>query len=635
MQNIPRNIRARALPLPYLGLLLLFTCAICFCAGRAHSQGHALFNTHPSSLNKTPSAEEAFKLTLSHTPNTLNLAWTIAPECYLYAKSLQAELTLPDGEKVELLKAVPFPKAEILSDPAFDNAAIYRDSLVVSLPFESILQTIEEAQATLRLTLHYQGCATSGFCYPPMKQDYKLSIHDQQIKEISSQSPTITAQLSPEENASSVKNKTKSPKSAFHTILTFFGFGILLTFTPCVLPMIPILFGVIVGQKHLNTRKAFYLSLTYVICMALTYAIAGMIVASLGKNLQAYLQQPAVLIPFAALFAYLGFTQIGLFKLSLPGQFYLKNLLHALHAKQESGSYLGAGIMGILATLISSPCVTPPLIAALGYISQNGNVILGGSALLALGLGMGCMLLVMGTIGGKYVPRSGPWVQAVNQTVAIILFSLSVYLLDRLYHGSALLVLWGIICLYAAWCLKTFQRSNHNCSGRFGVFIFMYGLVLFWGALRGESDPLQPLRADLWGKSAPHLIAPSLTTTTIRTLPEFIALQSPLQNQTHSHPLMLIFYADWCQSCQYFEGQVLAKPTVRSQLSPWSIVRVDLTHYNESSQQLLKHFDLIGPPAVLFFNEQGSEIRTCRLTGEISPPVFLKTLAECQILTHQ
>jgi len=328
--------------------------------------------------------------------------------------------------------------------------------------------------------------------------------------------------------------------------------------------MIPILGAIIMGSKKLSTSKAFGLSLCYVLSMAFTYAIAGIVAALLGKNLQAFLQKPGVILSFAALFIYLGLVQLGIGHIALPQSWQTR--VSSWQSKQSGGTYLSTIIMGILATLIASPCVTPPLITALSYISQTGNVLLGGSALFILGLGIGTPLLIVGTVGGKYLPKSGPWMVWVSKCFAILMFGLSLWLIDRVY----------------------------------------------------------PLGNLIPGRQAHH--SETLHFQVIHTIDELNKLQNAAIKM--GQPLLLDFYADWCVSCRYLEQTVFPDPRVQSQLTGWILIRANITAYDKENQALLKKFDLVGPPAILFFDKKGIELTNYRVIGEITPAEFSAQLEQ-------
>jgi thiol:disulfide interchange protein DsbD len=586
------------------------------------------------SVPKVLTIDAAFNFNLQHEQTTLRAEWQIAPSCYLYKEQIRINLVQPNGDEVSLIRPQDLPPAKEINDPYFGTQGIYHQLVVIPVSLDNVIKDI--VQKNLVIQVHYQGCAESGFCYPPTTKWYDIKIANRQIVEVSplekspyaAQAPAqVTAE--PATNAPS-KFRLSLPQmpnvaelqagNHFLAILaTFYVFGILLTFTPCVLPMIPILLGVIVGQKHLNTRKAFWLSLSYVLSMAVTYAIGGIVAATLGKNLQAYLQQPGFIISFAALFVILALMQLNILRFNLPHALRLKDILTKIHAKQESGTYIGAAVMGVLATLISSPCVSLPLIGALSIISSTGNILLGGSALLALGLGMGTIMLAIGTLGGKYFPKSGPWMHHVNQIFAVIMFGICLWLLDRLYHGPWLLVLWGVLCLFAAWCLRSFTtRSGWN--GRFGIVFVIYAIILFWGALLGEEDPLKPLAYNPWKSANQVTTAAPLNYQTINSIAGLATVQEKARKQ--DRPLLVIFFADWCISCKHIEHEVLTDPEVQKHLAAWDLVKADVTSNSEANQLLLKKFGLIGPPAILFFAKDGSELITFRVIGETNAASF-------------
>ena len=569
--------------------------------------------------------ESAFVLDVTFEGNVLKANWNIAPDCYLYQNSIK--FTLNASDKTEHLPINSFPDGIEINDPTFGNLITYQHALSLNVDLSKALQKTNQSLSIL--TIEYQGCAKSGFCYPPVVKSFDLKISDHQLTSIA-----ITTDKSSNTTADHTKNESKSkliddaklaqpPATTvgyLSSIGTFYLLGLLLTFTPCVWPMIPILAGVIVGQSHLNTRKAFWLSLCYVLSMALSYAIAGVIAASLGKNLQASLQHPAIIISFSILFALLGLMQLGIIRINMPPHFRLKDILHALHAKQESGTYIGAAIMGMLATVISSPCVTPALIFALGYISHSGNVLLGGSALLAMGLGMGSILLIIGTLGGKFLPRSGPWMHHVNQVFAIIMFGLSIWTLDRFYHQPWTLVLWGILCLFIAWCMNTFRKSA-NVSARFGVLFVVLALCFFYGAYRGDKDP-QAVFASFAGHPQEISKDKFQTITTDSELNDLLS-----KARQASKPALVVIYADWCVACQHMEHEVFSSSQVLTQLQNWVLIRVDVTTFNANAETILKKFDLIGPPAVLFFSPDVAELTKYRIIGGVPKKQFLAQLA--------
>lgn len=568
---------------------------------------------HPAradlSFPKVLGPDEAFQLDLTHHDATLNLNWHISPECYLYRESITVELIKNDKKSFSLLNETTLPQGKSIQDPTFGEQVIYTHFLTLDLDLNEVLKASNHQP--LIIEVNYQGCSETGFCYPPMTKFFKITSQNQKIEKITSyhnEQATLETET---------KAEKSRPSSLPSTAATFYFLGLLLSFTPCVLPMIPILFVVIVGQGHLNTRRAFSVSLCYVLSMATTYAIAGIIVAKIGKNLQALMQKPLVLIIFAAFFVYLGFMQLGIGKISLPSKW--RDWLHAHHTKQSSGTYIGAIVMGILATLIASPCVSAPMMGALLYISQSNDMLLGGTALFALGLGMGTPLIAIGTLEGKFLPKKGPWMHTINKIFALILFGLSIWLLGRLLPGPVTLALWGLLSLLTAIWMGTFSLQP-NRSGRFGVLFLVYAGLLFWGSWHGNENPLNPLCMNSWQIFSPALPKSKIHFETIDSLDGLN--EQLILIEKHQEPLLMVVHADWCASCKNFERQVLADPQIQKKLSNYRRVAVDVTKNDEANQLFLKKFDLVGPPAVLFFDKNKNELPKYRIIGDISSHAF-------------
>lgn len=526
--------------------------------------------------------DQAFRLAVFFDKTALNAQWDIAENHYLYQSKLKITLLKP----IHTSLTPDFPPAQRINDPYFGQQAVYSQSLLLSIPLENLNNT------TL-LRIDYQGCGQD-LCYPPTSRWFAVSFDH-------------IAAISPPESTTPIQKKAKPPSIPFSmiTVLAFFLLGLLLSLTPCVLPMIPILLGLIVGQKQLSTSKAFWLSLSYVLSLSTTYALIGLSVATLGRNLQAYFQQPLIVSTFAGVFFYLGLTQLGIARFSSL----------TINLKPRGGTYLGAILMGALATLISSPCVSAPLIAALSYIAKSGNLLLGASALFATGLGMGTLLLALGTLGGKYLPKAGKWMQQVNQLFAMMLFGIGLWLLSRLLPGSVMLILWGLFCLLIAFCLNTFNRQD-SIRSRLGVFFLLYALLLFWGAAQKQSHPLYLLT---WQKASPLPFVSVTTTSALAKIKQ--------QAKENKQPLLLVFHADWCTICQRL-NKLWTDPDIKQHLAGWQFVKADITLYNQNSQQLLNQFNLIGPPAILFFDKNGQDKQ--RITGDIAKSAFLAQLQKME-----
>ena len=559
-----------------------------------------------------PPAEEVFQLSVKQLdPNTFTADWNIKKGFFLYKDRIK--FTEPPGSNFHL-GAIPFPEALQRKDAQGKTYIIYRDKL--TLPVAVLGSQPGEAL----LDVHYQGCSDEGFCYPPQTSQVKLTIDNQlaltdiAIENNDKVSPVEESLLSESDKLS----KLFSANNWVIIILSFFGFGLLLSFTPCILPMVPVLSGIIVGHgKNLSTSKAFFLSLTYVLSMSVTYAAVGAIVALMGSNLQIAMQSPWIISLFSLIFVLLALSMFGFYELRLPTSWQAK--LASATRSQNGGHYLSAAIMGSLSTLILSPCVTAPLIGALGYIAQTGNVILGSLSLFFLSLGMGTPLLLIGLSAGKLLPKAGQWMNTVKSFFGVMLLGVAVYLMERILPGPLIMVLWSALAIFSGIYMGALTRSESNhdkfCQA-LGIILLIYGLLILIGASQGKSNPLQPLastnKIDLQQK-------PMEVVTT------FNELQQALTNAKGT-PVMLDFYADWCASCKVIANTTLQDSSIQSALRNFVVLKVDLTSNNADSRAILNHFNVVAPPTFIFINAQGEELNRLRLVGEVSTSVFYANL---------
>jgi thiol:disulfide interchange protein DsbD len=389
----------------------------------------------------------------------------------------------------------------------------------------------------------------------------------------------------------------------------FFGFGLLLTFTPCVLPMIPILSGIIAGEgKRLDKSRALVLSGTYVLAMALTYAIAGVAAAYVGSLLAAYLQNVWVLGAFAAVFVFLALSMFGLYELRLPRA--LEQRLHAAHGRLRGGRLASVAAMGVLSAVIVSPCVSAPLAGALLEISRSGDMVLGGGALFAMALGMGVPLMVVGVSEGALLPRAGAWMVAIRKFFGLMLLAVAVWILSPVLPPFAGMLAWSALALGLAALLRRVPLA--------AAFPAVFGVALLVGALAGSRDPLRPLAVFTAG--TPH--STPVAWTRVASLDE---LQKHLQ--APGRPVVLDFYADWCVSCKEMESFTFSDPKVRAELDRMLLLQVDVTANNDDDKALLKRFSLFGPPGIVFFDAEGREIKGLRVIGYQNAERFLRTLS--------
>jgi thiol:disulfide interchange protein DsbD len=400
--------------------------------------------------------------------------------------------------------------------------------------------------------------------------------------------------------------------------------GILLAFTPCVFPMVPILSGIIVGQgEQLTPLKAFWLSLVYVLAMALTYTVAGVLAGLFGQNLQAVFQNPWIISAFVLVFIALALSMFGFFELQLPGR--LQTRLSEVSGQQQGGSLWGVAVMGFLSALIVGPCVAPPLMAALIVIGASGDAWLGGSALFALSMGMGLPLIAFGVSAGKLVPRAGAWMVVVRQVFGVGLLALAIWMLERILPGGIIMLLWGVLAIGCGIYLGAFDALSAEVSGwkrlwkTLGLVLVLLGAAEIIGAAAGGDYWLRPLESFRSGKAAASVQEPSA----FQRIKSVADLEAAVQQaQAANQVAMLDFYADWCVECIRMERNTFHEPEVQTLLAAMRPLQADVTANDEIDQQLMREFGIIGPPAILFFDRKGQEMKAWRLIGYFPPEEF-------------
>src|SRR5665647_732054 len=572
-----------------------------------------------------PSADYVFRLRVSPgAAAALVLNWTIAPGNYLYRDKIAAAGA--GGSPIE----VSTDSGEIKDDPSFGETEIYRDRAQAVVAAKLLPQDGD-------IVVTFQGCAERGICYPPVKKTVDprtMSVVGGSAKsELTSSSGTdpvqdATAEISfapLDEPASPAPEQARLQGNIFAVLLAFSGFGLLLAFTPCVFPMIPILSGMLARSgDRLTARRGFVLSGTYVLAMALAYAALGVVVAWSGQNLQAALQTPAVLVAMSAVFLALAVSMFGYYDLQIPQSWQTRL---SGKASSRSGSLGGAAIMGFGSALIVGPCVTPPLAAALVYVAQTGDVLRGASALFALGLGMGLPLLVFGTFGAGILPKSGPWLAHVKRLFGFVFAGLAIWIVSRILPDRVVAVLWaaivGSVAAYLAAVVIPVpgQRPSRAVTATVGVLVV--GIVLIGQSL---ADSLR-LPPGFGYVSASGFIATAepaefKIVTTPRTLDEAIA-----RAKQAGRPVILDFSAKWCVECQVMDRTVFADPAVSKRLRDFDLIRADATDYNDDSRSLMKRFGVVGPPTVIFLEAgNGREAADARIIGPVDPSTFLDHL---------
>jgi thiol:disulfide interchange protein DsbD len=557
-------------------------------------------------------AAEVFQVAVKKVdPNTFVIDWQVKPHYFLYSERIKL---VPQPDSNISLGTIRFPSTLIKTDKQGHKYTVYRNNL--SIPVGILGNKPGEAL----LDLYYQGCADDGFCYPPEIKQIKLSIDDKlAISEVTLEKIEKSSVVPSVESGSEI-SKVFANHSWAMILLIFFGFGLLLSFTPCILPMVPVLSGIIVGHgKTVTTRKAFFLSLSYVLSMSITYAIFGAVVASLGANLQVNMQNPWAISLFSLIFILLALSMFGFYEFKLPESWQSK--IAGSSRTQRGGHYLGAAIMGCLSTLILSPCVTAPLIGVLTYIAQTHNVLLGSLTLFVLSLGMGTPLLLIGTSAGKWLPESGSWMNAVKAFFGVLLIAVAIYLMARILPPAITMLLWSSLLIFSGIYAGALKHAITNqekfCQG-VGIILLVYGLLILIGASMGSINPIQPL-ANL---EAATIETSSIDTNKTQTVE---SIESEI-DQANGKPVMLDFYADWCVSCKVMETTTFKNKHVRTALSHFKVIKIDVTANNSNNKAIMDHFKVVAPPTFIFFDAQGKEIPNLKLVGESSAGPFLKIL---------
>jgi thiol:disulfide interchange protein DsbD len=534
-------------------------------------------------------------------PDAIEVRYVIAKGYYLYRDKLRFTLepaTLGKG-------SAQLPQGLVHKDEFFGETRIYRDVVTITLP---IRRDAQPARAVL--TAVSQGCADVGVCYVPVEQKAELQLV----------AATGAGAADGAASATTAKGEDAQIADLFHgdtwlLILSFFGFGLLLSFTPCVLPMVPILSGIIIGQGQKMTRThSLLLSVAYVLGMAITYTLAGVAAGLSGALLSAALQNPWVLGTFAAVFVALALSMFGFYELQLPTA--LQSRLAGASGRLHGGHYAGVFVMGALSALIVGPCVAAPLAGALLYISQSGSAALGGSALFAMALGMGVPLLAVGASAGTLLPKTGPWMETVKRFFGVMLLAVAIYLVSPVLPVTAQMLAWAALLIFTGIDLRAID-SLPPAAGTFarlskaaGVIVLVAGIAYLLGALSGSRDVLQPLsglRSTATGAPA----GPGVAFQRVVNSAELDAAIAAARGKT----LMLDFYADWCISCKEMERYTFTDPEVQARLAGMVKIQADVTANTAEHKELLKRFRLFGPPGIVFFDPAGREIQGVRVIG--------------------
>lgn len=610
----------------------LILTSLCFATTPLANAQESIFNT-PASLfsndNEFLKVDDAFIFDFHQQKNQLEVSFNIADGYYLYRH--QFKFTSENATIVP----VNLPQGERHEDEFFGVQQIFTGQLAFTID-------ITQAQSDANVTIRYQGCAKKGLCYPPTKQTVEVSevkqiatpankaknilsaLGSNSEDEINTPSASSTSNTNSQSNQIQSNNANSSEQhqladmlksdSVWLTLVAFFVGGLLLSFTPCVFPMYPILTGIIVGQgDKLSTKRAFALSFAYVQGMAVTYTLLGIVVAIAGAQFQAMFQHPIVLVALSLLFIFLALSMFGTFNLALPSSW--QNKLNQLSSNQKGGSYFGVLVMGAISGLVASPCTTAPLTGALLYISQSGDILLGASALYALSLGMGLPLLVLGSSGGKLLPKAGNWMNVIKNIFGLLLLAVPIFLLERFLPLIVIDILWVLLILATAGYFYTVNQASAKTFG-FGLRSILIFLVFFIGANKAY-QLVYPVTNNV-------LVSPQTEHRGFEHVKNLTEMNQAIATaNAQGKTVMVDLYADWCVACKEFEEYTFFEAKVQKALADTVLLQIDLTDTgSKDSVELMSKFEIFGLPSILFFDLTGNELSQRRVTGFMEADEF-------------
>ncbi|MDO6834981.1 protein-disulfide reductase DsbD [Pseudoalteromonas carrageenovora] len=566
--------------------------------------------------------EQAFVFDFDQQGSTLFVGWDIAPDYYLYKKKIEI---IAKGANIQVGDS---GSGEIIEDEFFGKTEVFFNAV-------SVVSKLSDITEGAIVKVRYQGCAKAGLCYPPEVISIPLSvINTEEPKNINqtNSNDVATAQSTfaalNEKPTELVKVNSNEPEkelsfteqlasqSLITNLLIFFVVGVGLAFTPCVFPMFPILSSLIAGQQNLSTKKAFALSFVYIQGMAVTYAALGLVVAALGGQVQGYLQHPFVLISFSLLFVLLAMSMFGWYEIKLPSSMMSK--LTQVSNNQKGGNYVGVFLMGVLSGLIASPCTTAPLSAALLFVAQSGDYLVGGLTLYVLSLGMGLPLLLLGTSGGKLLPKAGGWMEQVKTLFGFIMLVVPLILLERIVDADIILLMAGLLALATALYLHYWQSAQAQSKLK---------TVLWFSAILLALTGFTLTKNYIWPQQnqTTHF---NTQTNEFKKVADLAELKEAVaQASDEGRMVMVDLYADWCVACKEFEHYTFPDAKVQSEFNHFQLIQVDLTSSDNSTIELMEEYTVFGLPSILFFNTQGEELSTQRVTGFLNADDFATHLA--------
>ena len=546
----------------------------------------------------------------------------IAQDIYLYAEKVTLEVI---GDNGVTIKNIISPKSVEHHD---EQTYLKSPTFLVELQRNTDIVGIK----TITFKLSYQGCSEQGLCYEPLSKEYSFDVDTLALSVIVEKMEVKTEELLTDEKLIKAAQITPDPEERSESdaiadtigsgnialiLATFFGFGLLLAMTPCVFPMIPIISGLIISQgEGITMKKAFMLSLVYVLAMAVAYTIAGVLAGLFGANLQAALQTPWVIYSFSFVFVALAFSMFGFYELKLPDSFVSK-----VSSASHGSGYVGIAIMGFLSALIVGPCVAAPLAGALVYIGQTGDAVLGGMALFSMSIGMGIPLIVVGVSAGKFMPKPGAWMTMVSAIFGVMMLGVAVWMLERVVDEYITMLLYAILGIGFAIYLGALDKGGHIFKKSVAIVLFFYSLALLMGVLGGSKSMARPL----------EFLKPQAVTAMIKTETshaEFIKITSlkeldDILANNKGKKIMLDFYADWCTACKELEEVTFSNAEVKVKMDEFVLVQADVTANGEEEKALSQKYGVFGPPAIIFFDEESTVQKAKTIIGFIEPGEFL------------
>ena len=575
-----------------------------------------LGNTAETQNDEVLSIDDAFKFSLIVDKNNqLSALWSIADKHYLYKNKVKFELIEGNGFTLDQ-PDLPAGKAKH-DDYLGDYEAYYHD-LNINIPISGS----GDSSKPLAVKVIYQGCSEAGICYPKVTKNIELdisSVSDSAIATPALASAAKTSQTK-QSGVQSEQDALAGMLSSDNTLLalfTFFLIGLGLAFTPCVFPMIPILSGIIAGQGDKAGNNAFVMSVVYVLSMAVVYTLVGVIAGVSGNNIQIIFQNPWVLGGFSLIFVLLALSMFGFYELQLPSS--VQSKISELSNKQEGGTLIGVAIMGVLSALIVGPCMAPPLMGILLFISQTGDPLLGGSALFIMSLGMGIPLIIIGTSAGKLMPRAGIWMDTVKAVFGVAMLGIAIWMLERVLPEIIIMWLWAVLIFTSGVYMGALTPINNTTTGwsrlwkASGLILILYASLLIIGASSGNSNYLQPLKGHTLSSGTANTTAQHINFEKIKSRADLEQKLAIAKEQNKA--VMLDFYADWCTYCKSLESTTFKSAEVLATVDNFIVLQADVTDMDDTDEALLKSFQIPAPPAILFFSPGSTEARNFRIVG--------------------